>query len=266
MSKNTLNYWTDEEIEVLKDITLSHKEVVEILTKRSYQSVKLKRLEIGVNAKKDINYWTEDELKFLAKNRQLSNKEISKKIGRSVDAIQAKRAKLNIPQLTKKYDAFEVEYLIVNYNNKKPKEIADYLGRSISSIQSKASEMGLTKKHNYWSEKEIAFLKQNIDKNAKYISKHINKSKAQIVYKKAHLKSIEIRKTEVDCIDKNVPFSKEGVINQFIDILSVMEVGDSFELPTKEYSSYILAKNHLPKKIFSTKRIDQKTRRVWRLA
>ncbi|AZA49580.1 hypothetical protein EG346_15955 [Chryseobacterium carnipullorum] len=259
------NPWQEKELKILNNVDLTNNEVAEQLN-RSYQAVKIKRLELGIKAKSEIDYWTDQEIVFLSKNRLLSNKEISEKIGRTEQSVSLKRNRLGLSQLSKNYDEFEIEYLIVNYHEKTTKEIAEFLGRSISSIQSKAYELGITKKSEYWSKQEIKLLKTNIKKSNESLSKLLNKSLNQIVYKKAHLKSIENRTKIIDeKIDKNVPFSTKGKLNRYIDVLSVLEVGHSFEFLNTEYHLVIQAKNYLSEKIFRTKPETKTTRRIWRL-
>ncbi|WP_343680017.1 hypothetical protein [Chryseobacterium arthrosphaerae] len=259
------NPWTEKEIEFVCDEKLSINEVATI-TNRSYAAVKAKRMDLNIKGKSEIDYWSEKEIIFLTKNRLLSNAEISEQIGRSENAVSLKRNKLGVPQISKNYDEFEIEYLIVNYHEKSVKEISEFLGRSASSIQSKAYELGITKKSEYWSKSEVEFLQKNIKLSNEKLSKSINKSINQIAYKKAHLRSIEIREKNVsDEIEENVPFSTRGKINRYIDVLFVMKIGDSLEFPDNEYQLVIQAKSYLSERLFKTKKDKEGTRRIWRL-
>lgn len=259
------NPWTEKELKYLRDENLSINEVVN-LTQRTYAAVKAKRLDLNIRGKSEIDFWTEQEIIFITKNRLLSNSEIAEKIGRTEQAVSVKRNKLGIPQISKNYDEFEIEYLIVNYHEKSTKEIADFLGRSINSVQSKAYELGITKKSEYWTKSEIEFLQKNIKLSNEKLSKSINKSLNQIAYKKAHLRSIEMREKKIsEDIEENVPFSSRGKINRYIDVLYVMKIGDSLEFPNNEYLLVIQAKNYLSDRLFRTKKESENTRRIWRL-
>lgn len=162
MNKFT-NKWTEEELKILKDASLTHNEVAEI-TKRNYGAVKSKRLSLNIKATTEVNYWSESEIKILVKNRNLSSAEIARKIGRTAGAVQFKRNSLNLSRLSNKFDAFEIDFIISNYGIKSVKEISNFLGRSITSINSKASALGIAKKQDYWTQEEIMFLQNNFSK------------------------------------------------------------------------------------------------------
>lgn len=259
-------FWTKEELNVLKDTSLSNREVCEIIG-RSYSAVKAKRYELNINPKKDIDYWTIEEIKTLHKNKHLNNKQLAKILNRTPQSISIKRNKLNIPYIDNKWDEEEIEYLIENYQFQSNVKTAKYIGRTVTAVNSMAYELGLTRRNDYWTIDEIKLLTENISLSSDELERIIKtKNKKQISYKKSHLKSIntnDIRNEEN--IEQDVPFAKGSKVARIISLLSVLEVGESFELINKEYPYFLEARAFLSKKLFKSKKETENTRRIWRL-
>ena len=64
--------------------------------------------------------------------------------------------------------------------------------------------------------------------------------------------------------DRNVPFGV-GKHYEFKTMLNSMAVGDSFEYLKSERATMLNVISLFDEKIFKTKKIDETTRRVWRL-
>lgn len=258
--------WTEEELMILKDTSLSNREVCEI-TGRSYSAVKIKRRELNISPKKDIDYWTIEEIKTLQKNKHLNNKKLAKILNRTPQSISIKRNKLNIPYIDNKWDEEEIEYLIENYPHQSNIKTAKYIGRTVTAVNSMAHELGLTRRNDYWTTDEIKILSENISLSADDLEKIIKtKNKKQILYKKTHLKSVNTKNIRnEEHIDQDVLFSKGSKVARIISLLSVLEVGESFELLNNEYSYFLEARAFVQNKLFKSKKETEHSRRVWRL-
>ncbi len=267
MSNQYSNPWKDSEIATLKNEELSNREVSE-LTGRSYQAVKIKRAELGiVHAKKDIQSWTPEEIKTLIKNKHLNNQDLAKLMNRSVQAISLKRNKLKIPYAENLWDQEEIEYLVENYGVLTNKEIAIYLGRTVSSIGTMAYDLGVTKRTDYWSAHEIEVLSNNFEASLDDLEKLIpNKKRKQIIYKRCHITYTNKRNLKEDAgVTDKIKYSKKSKVGEMLILLNALEVGESFEVPNKEYAYYLEAKKFIKAKIFTSKKETELTRRVWRL-
>ena len=267
---NQFDPWSKDELNILKDTSLTHNDVVEA-TGRSYSAVKRKRLELGVKAKTEMNYWSPEEIKFLTKNRNLSNIEVADKLGRTPGAVSIKRQKLNLAQFTDKWDAFEIEYLVTNYNSIKNEAIADFLGRSLTAITTKAYELGISKKSDFWSKKETQLLLDNFDALLDELCEIITtKSKAQIAYKRTFIRSKQkenVNKSDFEISSDRNFNGRNPKAGQYMDALSVMNIGDSMEFPSNEYQHVLKAIYHFPNKFFRTKKSESSSsiRIIWRL-
>jgi hypothetical protein len=260
--------WTDEEIEIVKNVQLSIKEVAKEIS-RTYSAVKAKRLSLGiVTEKKDVDYWKQGEVDILKNNPELTNKEIAEILRRTEQSVQLKRARLGLKGPSELWSADEIKYLKKYYFKQSKKEIADALNRSATAVMSKAYELGITKKTDYWSKVEIQILTENIQLPNIEISRLINKTADQIAYKKAYLNSRKgnrNRNVTFEELEDNVPLEYKSKSNRYADLLEAMNVNQSFEFPTSEIQHIQAAKNLFPDKIFKIKPIDETTSRLWRL-
>lgn len=260
------NSWNEKELNILKDESLSNREVAEILD-FTYSAVKQKRRSLGIDAKKDINTWSGDEIKTLIKNKNLNNVKLSKLIDRSPAAISLKRTQLGIPFEENIWEEDEIEYLITNYDRLSQKEIAEFLGRTISAVSSYAYELGITRRNDFWKKEELQLLSENFDKPLSELSKLITtKNKNQIVYKRHHIKFKSNRNVrDEENIESGIAFSRGTKITRYIEVLNALKIEESFEFPKKEYTYFLEARNLIPDKFFKTKKSSDETRRAWRL-
>ncbi|WP_297639659.1 hypothetical protein [uncultured Clostridium sp.] len=80
----------------------------------------------------------------------------------------------------------EIEFLKKNYRKLESKEIAKKLNRTEKSVQSKLYELKLNKKK--FSEEEIKFIEDNIERSDEYLAKKLNRDKISIHRKVLRLK------------------------------------------------------------------------------
>lgn len=265
MSKKT-SIWSKEEIEIAKNKELTHNEVCEA-TGRSYNAVKIKRLELKVDQKRSNNLWTSKEIEILVKNRDKSSADISKMLDRTELAVSIKRQKLKLNRLSNKWEAEEIEYLVENYIEIPREEIAKYLGRTLTAVYSKISELGISSKpQGYWKKSEIKILKTNKGLGSKALSSLLpSKSISQIQYKIHHLRQIAKMEADKSGVEKNIAYSSSKT-TQYAALLDALNIDESFVFPQVEYYSFLEATNLFPDKYFKTKREDENERRVWRIA
>lgn len=266
MKKNP-DKWSESELNVIKDSGLSHNEAA-FRIGRSYAAVKAKRRLLSVVvSKKDIDYYTPEALKVLVENRHLSNPELAKLMGRSVQGIALKRQRLGIGPPSNEWEADEIEYLATFYYSKSKKEIATHLGRSVSAVTTKAGELGITRQTEYWTSAEIGVLLNNLDKSNKELTRLVNKSESQIAYKKAYINySRKKERKQIEGIESGVPMVYKSKQAQYLEMLMALEIEQSFLFPAKEMQHLSLAKAYIPDRIFKSKKVDEHSRRVWRLA
>jgi len=262
---------TDEQIAFIKDATLSHQEVA-ALTGKSYASVKYHRskykIEVDEDAK-DIRYWSEEEVQFLNDNADKTNEELARLLGRSVGGVALKRQRMNIPSTRDYWDDSEKEYLKENYKHLSVARVASELGRTVNGVVDMAYKLGLTKKSTGWSKSEIEILQNNIDlKPSELLPLLPNKTKEQITYKKNHLTFFNNQKVAIDDtdIERNVRISKHSLTLRYLELLNTLEVGDSLQFPAEDSVRIASARKELAHKQFVSKKEDDKTRRIWRIA
>lgn len=260
--------WTPQEIDILKDISLTHNQVVEI-TNRTYSAVKSKRKHLKISPiTKDINYWTPGEEDIIKNNPQLTNPEIAKILNRTIQAVTLKRNRIGLFSPPDEWNEDEIKFLSQNYHKLQKKEIAEEIGRSVSAVISKAYEIGITSKKEYWTKKEITILIENPHLNNESLSKIINKTENQIAYKKAYINSRNkkvVDKSLYKELDSDIPIAYNSKSDRYADLFDLMEIGQSFEYPAAEAQHIQTAKNHFPDKIFKIKSQDEKTNRIWRI-
>ena len=207
---------------------------------------------------------------FWAKNKNKTHAQVSELIpSRTISAIQNKRVKLGLFPPSDNWTSKELEYLIINYGSEDKNTISKYLKRSSSAIMTKANEIGISRKSEHWNSSEIELLVNNNNKSVEDISFIIlTKTKTQIIYKRNHLKKIDVIMDEED-ISKTTPYHKESKHNRLLSILDNINVGESFEITRNDYTYYFMqCKKVLVDKIFKSK-ITHKDhpiiRRIWRL-
>lgn len=98
--------------------------------------------------------WSEAEIKYIQNHKDLSYKELAKKLDRSVDSVKHKCYTLGITKGEQSYrrewSDKEVEYLNRMYNSKGLEYISKKLDRSVISVKKKAETLGLAAHSGEW--------------------------------------------------------------------------------------------------------------------
>lgn len=166
---NFSKMWTKEEDRFVHDLSLSNLEVAE-LTGRSYEAVKLRRINMGLKIKTTKNKpFSRSEI-TLIKNLALSNKEIASRTGRSSGSIFQKRRQLGLtkPRLKVKvssryYSPDEIEVLSERIDLTHA-ELGRLLGRSAAAIALKRKALGLRHAESRgYSSEEMQLLRDRVD-------------------------------------------------------------------------------------------------------
>lgn len=137
--------WTDEEIEILKNIELGYEELSEKL-QRGIPAIKKKCniLQIKRKTKKIFKPWTKYELEII-KNNKLTYQQLSKIINRSLKSIEYQCSKLNIKRDI--YHHFSDNDIKQLYNSKLTyKQLSIMLNKPINSIMYQCKKFNI-KRH-----------------------------------------------------------------------------------------------------------------------
>ena len=164
----------------------------------------------------------------------------------------------------------ETDFLIDNYKTLSIQEIVDKLQRSEDSVRWQASYCGLTDdKPKAYTPIEVDYIRENMGKVPIYkMALHLGRSAKGVKNQITKLKQMEAVKNHEQTaefeFDRNVPFGV-GKHYEFKTMLNSMDVGDSFEYLQSERATMLNVISLFDEKIFKTKKIDETTRRVWRL-
>lgn len=168
----------------------------------------------------------------------------------------------------------EDNFLLKNYKSTAFDKILEHLkDRSENSIRWRVKFLGITQKKNGpWSDEELEIL--NKDLTSSEISKMIDRSVSAINKKRIIEKSKKVDKInkeqlksmfDLSAIEKGIPnINKFSNSSQYFALLASMNVGESFEFPSDEYT---LVRNQIKlfeEKDFETKKWSETSRRVWR--
>jgi len=160
----------------------------------------------------------------------------------------------------------DINYLKSNYGSLLIEEIAKHTNRSIDSVRYKASNIGLTEKKNLWSKADILFLSENVNTMPlDVLAKKLNRTVKSVATQRFKLKlSKKLPKMENSPIEKNIPYIN-SIAGEHYNYMANMDVGDSYAYPFTERQTVINVTSYFPDKIFRTKKIDDTTRRIWRI-
>jgi len=98
-----------------------------------------------------FRYWTAKELRVVRRfYRELTNRQIARRLARSPRAIQAKGLSLGLHKNSQQWwTEGEIKKLKKLYRNRSSREAARRLKRTVRSVEIKASKLGLTKTRAY---------------------------------------------------------------------------------------------------------------------
>ena len=164
----------------------------------------------------------------------------------------------------------DIDFISDNYKVLPMADLCNYLNRSEDAIRWQASRCGLTsEKPKEYKPDEIKFISDNMGEMPIYkIALHLGRSakgvKNQITKRKQIENVKNYEKTAEFEFDKDVPFGV-GKHYEFKTVLNSMQINESFEYMQSERATMNNVITLFEDKIFKTKLIDEKTRRVWRI-
>ena len=170
----------------------------------------------------------------------------------------------------KRWTSEEKEFVISGYSTMSVSEISEHLKRSEDSIRQFATLNKLSAKNNSpdWTREELLFIKANYKKlKAEDIAKKLGRSRQAVTHKVSILglnKNVALP-NDLSLIQKNVPIPLVGKKGQYFGLLTAMDVDDSFEYPDSERQTVTDAAASVQNKLFKSFKIDEFTRRIWRI-
>lgn len=238
--------WTRKEVKYLKDNWRSStgKEIATALgknpqacfdkahklglRKRNGYGTPIKRTKAEISRQNvKAPKWTTSEVTFLKNNmNKISNKEISKVLGKSVAAVSCKKQSLKkvknlhpAPDPVKevkqnnKFKAWtkdEEQILKRDFNKVLLKELAERLGRTEDALKTRAYTLGLINNgevnpRTKWEKEDVNYLKKSIkSKSYEEIGEYLGRSSAAVASKASSLK---ISKSPIRKAKKSVSFN-----------------------------------------------------------
>lgn len=158
------------------------------------------------------------------------------------------------------------QYLIENYKGTPLAVLVKFLNKTEDAIRWRASYLHVTKpKGNEWSTDDIEYLKKNKG-NMTYqdLAYYLGRTKSAVANKILDLNIISKRQSKSEDVESGIPYSG-SITRQYVEKVSTMEVGDSFLFPISDRQILRNAIKSFPERYFRTKKVDDFSRRVWRL-
>ena len=242
------NRWTNEEIELLKNIygNKSWDYILKQFPNHTKSTILSKASELNIS--KEDYFWTEEDyeiLKYGYKNN-LSRKEIKKLLNNkfTCEAIGGKATLLNLVQ-NHWWENWELEYLKEHYSNTSLDEICEVLkNRKRKSIIQKAQILGLESAF-MWKHKEDNFIKENYLKMTDIqMSKVLNRTWRAIKWRRTYL-NLErpMRNTYGEgYVDENgIVFNSqdEGRVFNYIKSIDIFKYIKCLSTNHEKYGEYV---------------------------
>lgn len=147
-------------------------------------------------------------------------------------------------------------------------EISAKIDRTIDSIRQYASANGLTREFTAiaWTREDLDYIKKNYAKKTiGDISDHLGRTKSSVAAKITILRAANGLLPGIDKsqIDKNIVFYS-GKQAQYRALMAALDINDSFEYPAIERQTVNNCYPYFQDRVFSTKKVDDATRRCWR--
>lgn len=142
--------------------------------------------------KNQPNPWSIEELRFLKANYAiLTQKELSKKLKRTIGGIQGKARELGIRGLRQQellWTEDQDNYLKQNYSKVPLKICVECLQKTAESIKTRAAYLGVANKRKKYSQEEIVFIQKHyFIEGPQFCAKSLNRSKQAIhSFRKQH--------------------------------------------------------------------------------
>lgn len=140
-------YWTDEDIQILKDnYGIPYKELEKLLkNKYSIKAIETKAIRLGLTKPRD---WTDEELNIIdTYYSSIPLEEFLNMLpGRTYNSIIHMAQKRNLNSydfLQQKYSNEQKQFILNNYKNMTDQEIAEALNKPISGVQEQRRKLGI---------------------------------------------------------------------------------------------------------------------------
>lgn len=159
----------------------------------------------------------------------------------------------------------QVRYLRANFRKKTAKEIGYHIGKSVDSVAYMAHRIGISKKREKWTADEREFIKQHcFEMTIAQLADKLNKTPKAVANKLVTLRQVAQNHSPEESIEHGILISSTKAA-EYRDILGRLEIGDSFVYPQSERATVNNQRAVHSKRQFHSKRIDEKTRRIWRI-
>lgn len=138
--------------------------------------------------------WNEKEDEFIKNNTQLTLAELSNKMGRSMNSVKFKKAKLGLKLKgdVERWSKKEIQFLMNNNSTLNHRIIAQKLGRTPMAVRRKIDKLGITSERvlisdeNKWTEKEDVLLIKNKDKSIVELMSILPDKSRDAIYGRKH--------------------------------------------------------------------------------
>lgn len=169
----------------------------------------------------------------------------------------------------KKWTDEDRQFVIDNYISMGIRELSQATGRTEDSIRQFASQQRLTgrNKANAWTREDLLFVRKNYRKmSVSEIAEKLDRTKRSVAHKLTLINAATSMLPTVDtsAIERNVPYYK-GKQSEYRALLLAMNVNDSVEYPANERQTIANCMPYFQDRLFKTKKIDDNTRRIWRV-
>lgn len=156
-----------------------------------------------------------------------------------------------------------------HYGKMDIRDIGKAIDRTYDAIRQFASANGLTADFEAkpWTREELLFLKKNINKiPINDMCSMLERTKSSVAAKLTILRAANglLPMADKNGVQKDIPFYA-GKQAQYRALMGALELNESFEYPAIERQTVANCMPYFQDKIFSTKRIDDNTRRCWRI-
>ncbi len=161
------------------------------------------------------------------------------------------------------------QFVIDNYNSMGVRELAQITGRTEDSLRQFASQQRLTSRNkaDAWTREDLLFVQKKYRKmSVSEIAIQLGRTKNSVAHKITLMNVAVSMLPTVDtsAIENGVPYY-EGKQSEYRALMLAMNVNDSFEYPTDERQSIANCMPYFQDRLFKTKKIDDNTRRIWRV-
>lgn len=169
----------------------------------------------------------------------------------------------------KRWTAEDRQFVIDNYISMGVRELSQVTGRTEESLRQFASQEKLTSRNraNYWTREDLLFVRKKYRKmSVSEIAKQLDRTKSSVAHKITLMNIAEsmLPTADTSAIQKNVPYY-QGKQSEYRALMLAMNVNDSFEYPANERQTIANCMPYFRDRLFKTKKIDDHTRRVWRV-